>query len=258
MRFFDAHFHIIDPRFPLTPNQGFLPEPFPVEAYRKRLGNLFPSGGAVVAASFQGFDPAPITEAIRQLGPAFVGVVQLDPITPDREIIQLHEAGIRAIRFNLHRGPPLPPQELVNLAERVHYLAGWHAEFYLDSADLPELAPALRQLPAYCIDHLGLRSAGFETLRSLVAEGARVKASGFGRVTLPLGETMRTLHAANPDALLFGTDLPGTRARRAFDRSDLDFLAEQFAPADLDRILRTNAQRFYGLAASASSGPDLS
>ena len=27
---FDAHFHVIDPRFPLQPNQGFVPEPFPV------------------------------------------------------------------------------------------------------------------------------------------------------------------------------------------------------------------------------------
>jgi hypothetical protein len=27
---FDAHFHIIDPRFPLVANQRFLPEPFTV------------------------------------------------------------------------------------------------------------------------------------------------------------------------------------------------------------------------------------
>ena len=27
-KIFDAHFHIIDPDFPLIANQGFLPEPF--------------------------------------------------------------------------------------------------------------------------------------------------------------------------------------------------------------------------------------
>ena len=30
---FDAHCHIIDSRFPLVPNNGYLPEPFTVEDY---------------------------------------------------------------------------------------------------------------------------------------------------------------------------------------------------------------------------------
>jgi len=34
---FDAHLHIIDPRFPLVANQGFLPDPFAVADYRGRL-----------------------------------------------------------------------------------------------------------------------------------------------------------------------------------------------------------------------------
>ena len=35
---FDAHFHIIDHRFPLQANQGFLPEPFPVDEHCRVLG----------------------------------------------------------------------------------------------------------------------------------------------------------------------------------------------------------------------------
>ena len=31
---FDAHLHVIDPRFSLTPSQGYVPEPFTVERYR--------------------------------------------------------------------------------------------------------------------------------------------------------------------------------------------------------------------------------
>ena len=36
---FDSHFHIIDQRFPLIANQGYLPETFQVEDYRMRTGN---------------------------------------------------------------------------------------------------------------------------------------------------------------------------------------------------------------------------
>lgn len=33
---FDAHLHVIDPRFPLVPNGGYLPEPFTAEDYLER------------------------------------------------------------------------------------------------------------------------------------------------------------------------------------------------------------------------------
>ena len=50
---FDAHLHVIDPRFPLTPNQGYVPEPFTVDDYRARTAAMNVIGGAVVAGSFQ-------------------------------------------------------------------------------------------------------------------------------------------------------------------------------------------------------------
>ena len=37
MRVFDTHLHIVDPRFPLVPNQGYLPDPFTVDDYRARF-----------------------------------------------------------------------------------------------------------------------------------------------------------------------------------------------------------------------------
>ena len=67
-RFFDAHLHIIDPRFPLIENQGFLPEPFDCEAYQKRVDQFDVKGGAVVSGSFQGFDQSYLVSALEQLG----------------------------------------------------------------------------------------------------------------------------------------------------------------------------------------------
>jgi len=49
--FFDSHLHIIDPRFPLTPNNNYLPEPFTAEMYRQRVSNFKLTGGAIVSGS---------------------------------------------------------------------------------------------------------------------------------------------------------------------------------------------------------------
>ncbi len=72
------------------------------------------------------------------------------------------------------------------------------------------------------IDHLGLKPTGFDTLVRLVERGVYVKASGFGRVTLEVGSSLRALCDANPQAVVFGTDLPSTRAKRPFRGSDVD------------------------------------
>ena len=43
--YFDAHLHIIDPRFPLTANQEYLSEPFTCEDYRRRAAAFNVIGG---------------------------------------------------------------------------------------------------------------------------------------------------------------------------------------------------------------------
>lgn len=53
---FDAHLHIIDPRFPLQENNGYLPSPFTVADYLHRVDGLGVAGGAVVSGSFQDGD----------------------------------------------------------------------------------------------------------------------------------------------------------------------------------------------------------
>ncbi|MFE3701631.1 hypothetical protein ACFXO7_27605, partial [Nocardia tengchongensis] len=51
---FDAHLHIFDPRFPLVENEGYLPDPYTIADYRKRMSRFDIDGGAVVSGSFQG------------------------------------------------------------------------------------------------------------------------------------------------------------------------------------------------------------
>ena len=244
-RIFDAHFHIIDPRFPLVPNQGFLPEPYTVADYLAVAEPLGITGGAVVSGSFQAFDQGYLLAALKALGPGFVGVTQLPADTPDKEILRLDEAGVRAVRFNLRRGGSEDVSQLLPFAHRVHALAGWHVELYVDSRELSELAPVIRKLPSVSIDHLGLSHEGFDDLPALVGEGVRVKASGFGRVDFDPFEAIARLYAANPKAVMFGTDLPGTRAPRAFHENDLEGMSEVLGADGMERVLWGNAVALY-------------
>lgn len=252
---FDAHLHIVDPRFPLVTNDGYRPAPFTVADYRARTADLDIVGGAVVSGSFQAFDQTYLLDALARLGPGFVGVTQLPADVSDDEVLSLSAAGVRGIRFNLRRGGSAPVDHLVSLARRVHEVAGWHTELYVDSRDLPDLAPLLGVLPAVSIDHLGLSRDGLSTLLRLVEQGVRVKATGFARGDLDVPAALRRLCSANPASLLAGTDLPSTRTR-PFEDADLDLLASTVDEVHWPPVFSGNARDFYRIGDHAGAGSD--
>ncbi|MFI7484021.1 amidohydrolase family protein [Kocuria sp. M1R5S2] len=243
---FDAHLHIIDPAFPLVENDGYLPPAFTVEQYLRRTAGLGIAGGAVVAGSFQGFDRTWLVAALERLGPGWAGVAQLPGSVTDQEILALDAAGVRAVRFNVRRGGSVTPEQLDRLARRVHEVAGWHAELYIDSRDLPQLSGTLARLPAVSIDHLGLHEDGLPDLLPLVERGVKVKATGFGRVRLDPARAVAAVLAVDPTALMVGTDLPSTRAARPFADADLDLVRRVVPPEHLHGVLWGNAAAFYG------------
>lgn len=245
MRIFDSHLHIIAPGYPQPRNQGYLAPEFSSAEYRHRVRGLNVVGGAVVAGSFQGFDATFLVAALQAMGPTYVGVAQLPDDTPDAEILRLHAAGVRALRFNFRRLGSFDPQTLEKLARRVYELAGWHVELYVESRDLGELETLLRRLPRICIDHLGLTRSGFDRLRALVDQGAWVKASGFGRGDLPVQWAIRELIAVNPDALMFATDLPSTRSPRPFSFADVQLVLDILDGEQRDKVLYRNAIELY-------------
>ena len=245
---FDAHFHVIDPRYPLVPNNGYLPDPFSVSDYLHRVDGLHVTGGAVVSGSFQEFDQAYLKDALAQLGPSFVGVTQILADATDDEILDLDRVGVRAVRFNLYRGGSAPLADVDTLARRVHHVAGWHTEFYVDAADLADLEPTLAALPQVTIDHLGMSDDASGALLRLVEEGTVVKASGFGRMRVRNPKAlMRSIVTANPSALIFGSDLPSTRATTPFRDSDIDRIADAVGAEDVRAVLAENARTLYRL-----------
>lgn len=81
---------------------------------------------------------------------------------------------------------------------------------------------------------------------SLVDKGVRVKATGFGRVDLNVRQAISSISSVNPKALMFGTDLPSTRAKRPFEDTDLNILVDELNDSNLsEKVLYRNAAEWY-------------
>lgn len=153
---------------------------------------------------------------------------------------------MRAVRFNVARGGSANLDELENLARWVYELAGWHAEFYIDARTIDEdLWQRIAALPAASIDHLGMHEDGLDNLLCLVEKGIKVKATGFGRVELDPTATIKAIVDVDPTALMVGTDLPSTRAKRPFENTDFDLIAQALTPEQAAAVFWHNAAAFY-------------
>ncbi len=247
MKIFDSHFHIINHKYSLIENQGFIPEEFTVQDYLQIVNNMNLNviGGAIVSGSFQGFDQTYLVNTLQTLGENFVGVTQLPYNTTDEEIITLDKLGVKALRFNVNRGGSEDLSHLDYFARRVYELVNWHTELYINSAALLEISAIVEKLPAVSIDHLGLSQAGFFELLSLVAKGVRVKATGFGRINFDASEAIRRIYSTNPDALMFGTDLPSTRSPRPFQYQDIELITDVLEEDQAKKVLYQNAYNWY-------------
>ena len=242
---FEAHCHIIDHRFPIVPNQGYVPPNFTLDDYLGMVTPLGITAGAIVSGSFHGFDQTYMRATLPRLGPRWVGVTQVPPDITDAEVAELKKIGVHALRFNIFRGRIDTVDDIVALATRVHNVAGWHAEIYADAASLRPHVAKLSKLPQIVIDHLGMSATGLPVVLDLVDAGARIKATGFGRVDMDVPKTLQAIAARNPRALMFGTDIPSTRAKRPFMASDIQLVKDALGPELARRALWSNGVELY-------------
>jgi len=263
-RVFDAHCHIIDRRFPHLANKGYVPPAFNCADYKATacVPPLNVVSGAIVSGSFQAYDQTYLEAALKTLGPEFVGVAQVPLSVSDDEAKRLAKLRVRAMRINLFRGDSGSSLvEAIALAKRMHALVGWHTEVYTSTASLSAAEVSLLgSLPQLAVDHLGMNGSdkGIAALLDLVDAGACVKATGFGRVGeegegMDVARVLQLVAERNANALIFGTDLPSTRARRPFALADVDLVVDALGPELAQRALWDNARSLYRLDNNASS-----
>jgi predicted TIM-barrel fold metal-dependent hydrolase len=152
---------------------------------------------------------------------------------------------VRAVRFNVFRGRIDSVDDIVALANRAYSVAGWHSEIYADAAALAPHIDKLAKLPKLSIDHLGMTQAGVPTLIELAGAGVMVKATGFGRVTLDVPKTLEAVAKRNPNSLVFGTDIPSTRAKRPFEPSDIELIENTLGAELAGKVFWDNPLALY-------------
>jgi 2-pyrone-4,6-dicarboxylate lactonase len=155
----DAHCHVFGPaaEFPFAPERKYTPcdagkaELF---ALRDHLGF---ARNVIVQATCHGADNRAMADACRASGGRARGIATVRPGVSDSELGDLHDAGVRGVRFNfLKRLVDFTPRdELAEIAWRIKPL-GWHVVVYFEVRDLPLLWDFFTGLPTtVVVDHMG-------------------------------------------------------------------------------------------------------
>lgn len=159
---------------------------------------------------------------------------------------RLASVGVVAVRFNIKRGGSEKTAHITKLSNYLYDKYGWHTELYVDSKDLSSLKTVLQTIPKFSIDHLGLSHEGLNDLTFWIEKGVRVKATGFGRIDFDPLPVMKKIYDINPQALMFGTDLPSTRSDIPFSEKDVLLMTDNFSVDELENIFYNNAKGWYG------------
>jgi predicted TIM-barrel fold metal-dependent hydrolase len=227
----DCHAHICGPEnlFPYAQERIYTPPDASLESYESLLHMLGVERAVLVQPSVYGTDNRAMLAALKANPKKFRGVAVLsnDPKQiNDKELEQLHAAGVRGIRCNIvdvaDKSAGLPIQNLKALAERIQPF-GWHLELLMHVNEYPNLAHVFENFPinlvfghfGYSHAKHGVKDAGFQGLLELLKnQQAWVKMTGPYRICdgdLPYAD-MRPFNdavlLANPKQLIWGSDWP--------------------------------------------------
>ena len=104
----DCHAHVFGPqsRFPYLPDASYIPPDASPEDYARMLRTIGCERAALVQPSVYGSDNSAMIAAMRSGVFPFRGVAVVSEDITDRELRELHDAGVRAVRINLASDTP--------------------------------------------------------------------------------------------------------------------------------------------------------
>ena len=258
----DAHCHVFgpSPEFPFAPERKYTPCNAGKEdlfALRDHLGF---SRNVIVQATCHGKDNSAMIDACRAGGDLARGIASVGAdITPE-ELAEMHDAGVRGVRFNFVKRlvDATPKEVFIAIAEKIQEF-GWSIVVYFEAADLEELAPFLEQLPGIVVvDHIGrpdvtkgVDHPDFARFINLMAENENI----WAKVTCPerLTATGAPYDDVVPyyqaivnrfeDRVLWGTDWPhpNMKSHMPDDGALVDYIP---------RIARNSEQQYKLLVAN--------
>src|SRR5512143_1420574 len=104
----DCHAHVFGPqsRYPYLANAGYIPPDALTGDYVRMLRTLGCERAVLVQPSAYGTDNTAMLDAMRSGVFSFRGVAVVDENISDRELEDLHRAGVRGVRINLASATP--------------------------------------------------------------------------------------------------------------------------------------------------------
>jgi len=264
----DAHCHVFGPGdvFPYAPERKYTP----CDAGKDKLFALRDFLGfernVIVQATCHGADNSCLVDALRSANGRARGVATVRDTVGDAELEEMHDAGVRGVRFNFVRRlvDPKPDAYYRRIIERIAAL-GWQVVLYFEAADLAERWDFFTSLPTtVVVDHMGrpdvtqsIDGPDFQRFVRLMDEHENV----WSKVTCPerlskigppsYSEVIpfaRHLVERFPDRVLWGTDWPhpNMTTHMPDDGNLVDFIPKIAVTAELQKkLLVDNPLRLY-------------
>ena len=264
----DAHCHVFGPsdRFPFAPERKYTP----CDAGKERLFALRDHLGftknVVVQATCHGTDNAALLDVLRSDHERARGVAAIEPDISSAQLTEMHEAGVRGVRFNYVKRlvDPEPDHYYHRIVEKIAPF-GWHVVVYFEAADLAQRWNFFTSLETtVVVDHMGrpdvtkpVDGSEFELFLRLMREHENF----WSKVTCP--ERLSISGAPNyddvvpfarkvteefPDRVLWGTDWPHPNLKDHMpdDGKLVDFVPRIAPTPELQqRLLVRNPNRLY-------------
>jgi 2-pyrone-4,6-dicarboxylate lactonase len=252
-------------QFPFSAKAKYLPEdagPDMLFALRDRLGF---SRNVIVQASCHGTDNSATLDAIAKSDGRARGVAVVDPAISDAELENLHQGGIRGVRFNFLKRlvDDAPKDKFLEVARRIQGL-GWHVVVYFEADILEELRSFLDAIPTLIVvDHMGRPDVtqgpdgpDMRVFRALLDSRDDIwtkvtcpdRLDGSGPPWDAFAQAVRPLVEDYPDRVLWGTDWPHPNMQDAIsDDGALVDMIPRIAPTPelQHRLLVDNPARLY-------------
>lgn len=155
----DAHCHVFGPAnlFPYAPERRYTPTDAPKEELFTLRDFLGFERNVIVQATCHGTDNSALVDALVASNDRARGVATITPDVAEEELKLLHDAGVRAVRFNYVQrlGDTEPDEYYQRIVERITPL-GWHVVVYFEAADLAERWDFFTHLETtVVVDHMG-------------------------------------------------------------------------------------------------------
>ncbi|MDX1406324.1 MAG: amidohydrolase family protein [Woeseiaceae bacterium] len=264
----DAHCHVFGPGdvFPYAETRKYTPPDAPKEKLFELHRKLGIERAVIVQASCHGTDNSAMLDAIAASGGRYLGICNAEPDFSDEQFAELHNGGIRGVRFNFvkHLGGAPDLAKMWNIVRHIEDLP-WQVELHFDAGDLLEYEQVIDDIPLpVVIDHMGrvpvadgVEQAPFQALLEKFADSDNlwIKVSGSERISAagpPFSDAVpfaKALIGTAPDRVIWGTDWPHPNISKFMPNDgDLVDLIPAMIPDEKTQrlVLVENPQRLFG------------